>query len=164
MPGALALIVRRPDVNAREGLDVGEFSIGDGLVGDNWKARGSSRTAGGHAHPDMQLNIMSSRMIEVLRRSRRAGRWPAISCSSIWISVRRTCRRDAADNGRRGDRGHARAAHRLRQVRRAVRRRRDEVRQLQLGQPLRLRGVNARVVQAGRIRKGDVVKKTAGPS
>ena len=33
-----------------------------------------------------------------------------------------------------------------------------------IGRPLRLRGLNARVVKAGRIRKGDLVKKTAGPS
>ena len=34
--GTLDLIVRRPDVDEREVLQVGELSIEEGLVGDNW--------------------------------------------------------------------------------------------------------------------------------
>ena len=60
--GILKLIVRRPQGNAREVLQMGELDLTEGLVGDTWKTRGSSRTADGASHPDMQLNIMNSRV------------------------------------------------------------------------------------------------------
>ena len=64
--GRLEMIVRRPAIDAREVLDEGELSESDGLVGDTWKIRGSSRSADGRAHPDMQINVMNARMIEVI--------------------------------------------------------------------------------------------------
>ena len=54
--GVLELIVRRPQIEAREVLKVGELDMVEGLVGDNWKTRGSSQTTDRSAHPDMQLN------------------------------------------------------------------------------------------------------------
>src|SRR5215207_10125323 len=71
--GRLDLIVRRPGVDQREVLDVAELDVSLGLVGDNWSTRGSSRTADGTSHPDMQLNIMGSRVIQLIARDR--GRW-----------------------------------------------------------------------------------------
>jgi len=62
--GTLHLIVRRPEENAREVLETGTLSTTDGLVGDMWKRRKSRRTKDGSAHPDMQLNIINSRLIE----------------------------------------------------------------------------------------------------
>src|SRR5690242_21351698 len=47
----------RPQIDAREVLEEGVLDLGEGLMGDTWKARGSSRIADGSAHPDMQLNI-----------------------------------------------------------------------------------------------------------
>ncbi len=72
--GALRLIVRRPDILLREVLDVGELDMVEGLVGDNWKVKGSSRTSDGTSHPDMQLNIMNARAIDWIAQSR--DRWP----------------------------------------------------------------------------------------
>ncbi len=60
--GVLQLIVRRPRENVREILPTGELDLTQGLVGDTWQTRGSSRTADGSSHPDMQLNIMNSRV------------------------------------------------------------------------------------------------------
>ncbi|MDP1562632.1 MAG: hypothetical protein Q8M16_14750 [Pirellulaceae bacterium] len=57
--GELKLIVRRPAVLLREVIEVGVLDLAEGLVGDCWKARGSSRSEDGSAHPDMQLNIMN---------------------------------------------------------------------------------------------------------
>ncbi|HEX8118249.1 MAG TPA: hypothetical protein VF521_13320, partial [Pyrinomonadaceae bacterium] len=54
--GPLELIVRRPREGEREVLAEGELHLSQGLVGDSWSVRGSSRTADGSAHPDMQLN------------------------------------------------------------------------------------------------------------
>ena len=64
--GSLELIVRRPEIDDREELEAGELSLELGLVGDNWKTRGSSRTDDGFGHPEMQLNIMNSRAIELI--------------------------------------------------------------------------------------------------
>jgi hypothetical protein len=64
--GVLALIVRRPQNGEREVLEEGELSLEAGLIGDNWRTRGSSRTDDGSAHPDMQLNIMNARVIALI--------------------------------------------------------------------------------------------------
>ena len=64
--GALQLIVRRPDVDQRESVAKGQLDIREGLVGDSWRARGSRHMADGQADPDMQLNIMNSRVAELV--------------------------------------------------------------------------------------------------
>ena len=64
--GALQLIVRRPDVDQRESVAKGYLDIREGLVGDSWRARGSGHMADGQADPDMQLNIMNSRIAELV--------------------------------------------------------------------------------------------------
>ncbi len=64
--GVLELIVRRPDVDARENLAEGRLDTDAGLVGDNWRARGSSHTPDGAADPEMQLNIMNARVVALV--------------------------------------------------------------------------------------------------
>ena len=49
--GVLALIVRRPEVEKREVLDQAMLDLEQGLVGDNWKARGSRKTPDGSVTP-----------------------------------------------------------------------------------------------------------------
>lgn len=71
--GTLQLIVIRPEVDQRKELDVGVLDQKQGLIGDNWATRGSSRTRNGSAHPDMQINIMNSRVIELISQQR--GDW-----------------------------------------------------------------------------------------
>lgn len=57
--GRVDLIVRRPAVDEREVLEVGELSEAQGLVGDNWRVKGEPVL-------DMQLNIMNSRVIQAI--------------------------------------------------------------------------------------------------
>ena len=64
--GALRLIVRRPDVDQRESVATGHLDLSEGLVGDNWRERGSRHMADGAADPDMQLNIMNTRVAELV--------------------------------------------------------------------------------------------------
>jgi len=71
--GTLELIVRRPSLGEREVLDEGELDVAEGLVGDTWSTRASRRSKDGLAHPDMQLNIMNSRVIALVAQTR--GRW-----------------------------------------------------------------------------------------
>jgi len=66
--GLLKLIVRRPANGQREITQEGELSLAVGLVGDNWKARGSTKTPDGSAHPEKQITITNARMIALLAR------------------------------------------------------------------------------------------------
>ena len=72
--GVLHLIVRRPQIGAREVLAEAELDTAAGLVGDSWSQRKSSRTADGSPHPDMQLNVINSRTIALLAQTEE--RWP----------------------------------------------------------------------------------------
>ena len=71
--GVLQLIVRRPQIEQREVLEEGELDPLEGLVGDSWKLRGSSRTADGSPHPEMQLNIMNARVTALVAQEKE--RW-----------------------------------------------------------------------------------------
>jgi hypothetical protein len=64
--GTLRAVVRRTGMGEREVLEVGHLDVTEGLVGDNWSARGSRRTSDGSAHPDMQLNLMNHTLVEFL--------------------------------------------------------------------------------------------------
>ena len=68
--GVLALIVRRPQIDQREVLEEAQLDLVNGLVGDNWISRGSGRTVDGSAHPDMQLNVMNARVIELIAQEK----------------------------------------------------------------------------------------------
>jgi len=65
--GALQMIVRRPEVGVRESLQAGQLDEELGLLGDNWSKRSK-------VDPDMQLNIMSARVIAALTEN--PDRWP----------------------------------------------------------------------------------------
>jgi hypothetical protein len=82
--GTLDLIVRRPAVDERQVLAEGELDLGEGLVGDTWKDRGSSRTEDGSSHPDMQLNVMSSRVADLIAGSR--DRW-ALAGDQLYVDL-----------------------------------------------------------------------------
>lgn len=68
--GSLEMIVRRPAENKREVVESGFLSVENGLVGDNWLIRGSSRTDTGLGHPEMQLNLMNWRYVNLIAGSR----------------------------------------------------------------------------------------------
>ncbi len=72
--GVVEMIVCRPEDEQRQVLDQGQLDPIEGLVGDNWRARGSRHTEDGRADPDMQITLMNSRVIGVLAGDR--GRWP----------------------------------------------------------------------------------------
>jgi hypothetical protein len=158
--GSLQLIVRRPAVNAREILETGTLDLERGLVGDTWSARGSSRTADGSAHPDMQLNIMNARAIDLIAQAK--DRWQ-LAGDQLYIDL------DLSDEnlppGTRLSMGSA-IVEVTEQPHtgcgKFVERFGVDAMKFvnsSLGRRLRLRGLNARVVQPGTIRVGDRVKK-----
>ena len=64
--GRLELIVKRPEVDERESVVAGHLDIAAGLVGDNWLERGSRHMPNGAADPEMQLNIMNARVAKLV--------------------------------------------------------------------------------------------------
>jgi hypothetical protein len=158
--GVLRMIVRRPAVNAREVLETGELSLEDGLVGDTWRVRRSSRSADGRAHRDMQLNIMNARAAALV--AQRDDRWP-LAGDQLYVDLDLSGENlpawtklsigsaviEVTDQPHTG-------------CRKFVERFGLDAMTLvnsPVGRALNLRGINARVVQAGTIRVGDVVRK-----
>ncbi len=64
--GTLELIVCRPAVGKRKILTTGFLDSDQGLIGDNWLKRGSSRTSNGLGHPEMQSTIMNYRFANLI--------------------------------------------------------------------------------------------------
>lgn len=72
--GVVQLIVRRPRTDDREVLDQAELDPVKGLIGDSWCFRPSSRTPDHSPHPEMQINIMNSRVTALVAQEK--DRWP----------------------------------------------------------------------------------------
>ena len=158
--GILQLIVRRPSMGVREVLDSGTLDLAQGLVGDNWSTRGSSRTADGSSHPDMQLNIMNARAIDLIAQDRERWRLAGdqlfvdldLSDENLPPGTRLAMGSAVVEVTEEPHTGCAKFVERfgldaMKFVNSSV------------GRTLRLRGLNARVVQPGTIRVGDTVRK-----
>lgn len=158
--GVLELIVRRPQVEAREVLAEGQLDLAEGLVGDNWRTRGSSRTADGTSHPDMQLNVMNARMIALVAQSKE--RWQ-LAGDQLFIDFDLSA--DNVPPGTRLALGSAVIAVTDQPhtgCKKFVERFGAEALKFvnsPVGKQLQLRGINAKVVHPGVIRVGDSVKK-----
>jgi len=159
--GELQLIVRRPRVGEREIVEEGQLDLVDGLVGDSWKYRASSRSADKKSpHPDLQLTVMNTRAVALIAQD--AARWalagdqlfvdldlsgehlPAGTRLGIGMAVIEVTALPHTGCGKFVERFGLDA---MRFVNSPV------------GRALNLRGINARVVQAGTIRRGDIVRK-----
>ena len=158
--GVLELIVRRPQTEAREVLDVGELDLAEGLVGDNWQQRGSSQTADGSAHPDMQLTLTNARLMALVAQEKE--RWP-LAGDQLYVDLDLS-----ADNVPPGTRLSIGAAEiqiteppHTGCKKYAARFGLDALKFISSpeGKQLQLRGVNAKVIRPGAIRVGDVVQK-----
>ena len=158
--GALELIVRRPQTEAREVLDVGKLDLVEGLVGDNWKQRGSSSTADGSANPETQLTLTNARLMALVAQEKE--RWP-LAGDQLYVDFDLS-----VDNIPPGARLSLGAA--VIQItepphtgckKYAARFGLDALKFVNSreGRQLRLRGVNAKVIRPGAIRVGDAIKK-----
>jgi hypothetical protein len=161
--GILELIARRPQVGEREVLQTAELDPLRGLVGDNWGVRRDPRTPDGSPLVDSQLNVMNARVIALLARDK--GRW-ALAGDQLYIDLDL-----AAVNLPAGTRlGLGSAVIEVTAIphtgcQKFVQRFGLEAMKFvnsPLGRAHHLRGINAKVVQAGTIRVGDAVKKLAG--
>lgn len=150
--GVLEMIVRRPTSGEREVLDIGELDVRAGLVGDRWSQSGADSAT--------QITIMSARTIAVLAQSR--DRWPLagdqlyvdldLSLANLPPGTRLAIGGAVLEVSAEPHTGcrKFRARYGL-----------DAVRFVgsAVGKELNLRGINATVVQSGRINRGDLFRK-----
>ena len=158
--GVLLMIVRRPDVDKREIIRTGELDVDRGLVGDNWKERGSTSTPDGQANSDAQITIINLRVLELVAQLQE--RW-ALSGDQLVIDINLS--EENMPPGTRiaigtailevSDKPHTGCA------KFAQRFGKDALRFVSTptAMKLRLRGVNTRIVKSGTIRPGDAAKK-----
>lgn len=161
--GELRLIVRRPAVDEREVLTEAVLDEVEGLVGDTWRQRPSSRMPDRKSpHPDMQLNIMNARAARLIAGDE--SRWP-LAGDQLYVDL--DLSRTNLPPGTRLALGDA-----IIQVTEqphtgcakfSARFGSDMLRLVNSpeGRQLNLRGINARVVRGGTIRQGDAVRKIA---
>jgi hypothetical protein len=158
--GVLEMIVRRPGVDQREVLETGQLDLTEGLVGDNWKMRGSNKTADGSAHPAMQLNLMNARIIALVAQDKE--RWPLagdqlfvdldLSADNLLPGTRLALGSAVIEVTAEPHTGCSKFAERFgKDAQKFI--------NSPIGKQLHLRGINARVVQPGLIRVGEKVKK-----
>ena len=159
--GILALIVRRPAIDAREILERAALDLQQGLVGDSWSLRGSSRSVDGGPHPLMQLNVMNARAVALVAQS--PHRWPLagdqlfvdldLSGANLPPGTRLSIGSAVIEVTPEPHTGCAKFVSRF-----GV----DAMKFVNstVGRELNLRGINARVVRPGDIHVGDLVRKT----
>ncbi len=160
--GVVRMIVRRPAVGKREVIDEGELDEAVGLVGDTWHVRGSSRSADGGPHPDMQINLMNARVIDLI--AGHETRWPLagdqffvdldLSAANVSPGTRLALGTAVLEVTNQPHTGCGKFVERFGL---------DAMKFVNStdGRRLQLRGINARVVTAGRVRVGDAIAKVA---
>jgi MOSC domain-containing protein YiiM len=158
--GRVAFICCRPETEQRRLVDEAVLDTDQGLVGDNWSTRGSKATPDGSAHPDMQLTLTNVRSMDVIadvpERRQLAGDQVFVdfdlSEANIPPGSRLKLGEATIEITEIPHRGCGKFSARF-----GV----DALKFVnsQVGRELNLRGVNARIVEAGVVRPGDPIAK-----
>jgi hypothetical protein len=158
--GRVEMIVRRPAVDERQVLVEAELDLAVGLLGDTWRDRGSSSTPDGAANPAAQVTVMNARAAALIAGDR--DRWP-LAGDQLYLDLdlggqnlppgtRLSLGTAVLEVTDKPHTGCKKFAARFGQ---------DAARFVNstVGRELNLRGINTRVVVAGTVRVGDVVRK-----
>jgi hypothetical protein len=152
--GTLVLIVRRPAENERELLASARIDLRDGLVGDRWST--------GKRDPEDQVTLMNARAAALVSGGTDPERWAQagdqlyvdldLSVENLSVGTRLEIGDAVLEISPAQHLGCGKFSRRfgtdaLKLVNSAT------------GRRLRLRGVNARVIEPGTIRRGDRVAK-----
>ena len=159
--GTVELIVRRPAVDERELVEEAQLDLEEGLVGDNWHSRGSKSTGDGTSNRLAQLTLANARAVDLVAAGDRerwalagdqfyvdfdisqanlpAGTRLALGTAVIEVSdlPHDGCVKFSARFGNDAHRFVNTKQHRH----------------------LNLRGINARIVEPGTVRRGDAIRK-----
>lgn len=163
--GTLELVVRRPRNGEREILGQGVLDEADGLVGDNWLARATSRSVESGRHLDAQLNVMSARMVSLLADTDEER---ALAGDQLYVDL--DLSHDNLPTGARLAIGASAVIEVTAKPHNGCRKFLDrfgpdaiEFVNSEVGRALRLRGLNARVVVGGVVQPGDRVRVLPAP-
>jgi MOSC domain-containing protein YiiM len=158
--GSVEVIAIRPAVDEREILTEARLDPEEGLVGDSWRARGSSSMPDGSANPVAQVTLMNARAAAAVAGERE--QW-ALAGDQIYVDLDLSLLNLPA--GTRIQIGSAvlefsEAPH-TGCAKFSARFGNDALRFVNspIGRELRLRGANCRVVVGGTVRPGDTITK-----
>jgi len=160
--GLLDLIVRRQAVNEREVLEYGDLDLVAGLVGDTWNRRRSKTTPDGSPNIEMQITVINSRAASLVARDE--SRWQ-LAGDQLYLDMDLSAANLPA--GTRLALGAAvievTAPPHLGCQKFVARFGLEAMKFVNspVGRDLRLRGLHARVIQSGRICKGDRAHKVS---
>ena len=158
--GTLDLIVSRPAQGERIVHDEATLDVADGLLGDNWFSRATSRAVAEGRHLDAMLNVMNARMVSLLAPDA-AGQALAgdqlyvdfdISHTNLPTGARLAIGETVIEVTAKPHNGCLKFEKRFGPEAVAFV-------NSDRGKRMRLRGLNARVIEGGTIRPGDVVRK-----
>ncbi len=155
--GTLDMIVRRPKIGVRDIVENGVLNKDVGLEGDNWKTRGGSERP---AKLETQITLTNSRAIQHIAQSK--GRW-ALAGDQLYVDF------DLGEENLPAE-THLSIGSAVLEIteephngcKKFVERFGMDAMLFvnsDIGKNMHLRGVNARVVQAGNITVGDIVSK-----
>jgi hypothetical protein len=158
--GVVELIVCRPTHLAREVLDEGTFDAARGLVGDNWNVRPSRWSQDGGPDPERQVTLMGARAVAAVAGGRE--HWP-LAGDQLFVDL--DLRPENLPPGTRLAAGTA-----VLEVTAAPHTGCDKFTErfgsaasrwlnTPAGRGLRLRGIFAKIVTGGVVRRGDLIRK-----
>ncbi len=157
--GTVELVVRRPDVDEREVLATGELVVGEGLRGDNYRSRPNPKSPDGGPHPEAELNLKNSRALDACAAGDRR-RWALagdqlivdfdLSVANAPTGTRLQVGSAVIEVTAKPHNGCAKFRERF-----GV----DAARWVNSRDDIRLRGINAIVVEPGTVGPGDEIRK-----
>jgi MOSC domain-containing protein YiiM len=153
-------LVLRPARNERLPVNEARLDVAEGMVGDDWRARGSKSMPGGLANPEAQLTLMSTRVLAAIADD--PDRWPLagdqvlvdmdLSEANLPVGTRLLLGNAEVEVTALPHTGCAQFAARFGH---------DALRWISTheGRALRMRGMYVRIVSGGTVSVGDVVRK-----